>query len=468
MNNVITRQLKSRWRGKGGYNEFLRVAIPLIVSTSVWTMQQFIDRMMLTWYSPSALAASMPEGILNFTLVCVFMGTASYAGTFIAQYYGAGMHKKIGPILWQGIYLALSGAGILVLCAFPAKTLFAVIGHNQAVQEQEVTFYSILCFGSAGPLLGSVLSSFYFGRNKNWTPVWINMIALIVNALLDYVLIFGIGPFPRMGITGAAYATVIASAVSALFFLFMIFSSANNNAYHTLSGWRFNTRLFLRLVRFGLPSGIQFFIDIAGITFFILCVGRIGTAELAASNIAFNINMFSFMPMIGCSIAVSMLVGQYVGDKNIPLAMRSVSSAFHITFTYMTLVACSFVLLPHVFLYPFASYADPASFEKIGSITVILLRFVALYSIFDTMTLIFSSAIKGAGDTKFVMYMISIVALFLLIIPTYLSIVVFKAGLYTSWIFVTLYISVLGLAFLMRYRNGAWKKMRVIEEFPDE
>jgi MATE family multidrug resistance protein len=294
------------------------------------------------------------------------------------------------------------------------------------------------------------------------------MTALIVNALLDYLLIFGVGPFPRMGIAGAAYATVIASSISALLFMILVFSPAHNRVYHTLRGWRFEAKLFYRLLKFGLPSGVQFFIDVAGFTFFVLCVGRLGTTQLAASNIAFNINTIAFLPMVGSAIAVSMLVGQYVGDKNIAWAQRCVNSAFHITFIYMTLVAVSFVVFPQVYIYPFARNADPASFHEIRTIAVILLRFVALYSVFDTLTLIFSSAIKGAGDTKFVMYIITILSSVLLIIPTYVAVVIYKTTIFHAWIFVTLYISILGLVFLLRYLNGAWKKMSVIEEAPED
>ena len=81
--------VKNRWYAEGGYGEVLRIAIPLIISTGSWSVQHFVDRMFLTWYSPEAIAAAMPAGILNFTITCIFIGTASYVGTFVAQYYGA-------------------------------------------------------------------------------------------------------------------------------------------------------------------------------------------------------------------------------------------------------------------------------------------------------------------------------------------------------------------------------------------
>jgi MATE family multidrug resistance protein len=99
--------LKNRWKSEGGYREVLVVAIPLILSTATWSVQHFVDRMFLTWYSPEAIAAAMPAGMLNFSMVSIFMGTAGYVTTFVAQYYGARRFHRIGPALWQGVYVSL-------------------------------------------------------------------------------------------------------------------------------------------------------------------------------------------------------------------------------------------------------------------------------------------------------------------------------------------------------------------------
>jgi len=94
----------------------------------------------------------------------------------------------------------------------------------------------------------------------------------------------------------------------------------------------------------------------------------------------------------------------------------------------------------------------------------VLLRFVALYSIFDSMNIIFASAIKGAGDTRFVMVMIVVLSISVLILPSYGAIVYLSMGIYSGWAFVTAYIIVLGMVFFFRFLRGKWKSMRVIEE----
>ena len=111
---VIMQNLKNRWHLEAGYREVLVVAIPLILSTASWSVQHFVDRMFLAWYSPETIAAAMPAGMVHFSMVSIFMGTAGYVSTFVAQYYGAKRYHRIGPALWQGIYMSLIG-GVLIL-----------------------------------------------------------------------------------------------------------------------------------------------------------------------------------------------------------------------------------------------------------------------------------------------------------------------------------------------------------------
>jgi len=456
--------LKWRWSRAGGYREVLVVAIPLVLSTATWSVQHFVDRMFLSWYSPEAIAAAMPAGMLYFSLVSIFMGTAGYATTFVAQYYGAGRYHRIGPALWQGVYISLLG-GLVLLGAIPfAGPVFKLVGHSPLVQQNEVTYFEILCLGGGAYIASYALSGFFSGRGKTWPVMWVNVFTTLVNLVLDYALIFGHWGFPVMGIRGAAIATVAAGGFSVLVFFALLSSKKIDNTYHTLRGWRLQKDLLLRLLRFGFPSGVQFFLEMAGFTGFVLVVGRLGTASLAATNIAFNINTLAFMPMIGCGIAISVLVGQYLGADKPDLAQSAAYSGFHMTFAYMVSIAAAYVLVPDVFVAPFALQADPQGFGEIYRYSVVLLRFVAVYSIFDTMNIIFCSAIKGAGDTRYVMSVTVALSLFVLIVPVYLAVVVFESGLLVAWVFATAYVTLLGVIFFLRFHGGKWKAMRVIEQ----
>ena len=461
---AITFDVSERWGSKGGYREFLLIAFPLILSTGSWSVQHFVDRMFLSWYSSEAIAAAMPAGALNFTIISLFLGTCSYVNIFVAQYYGAGRFDRIGPSLWQGIYLSILGSIILISFAPFSEVIFRVVGHDTLVQEYEVEYFRILCLGGGFIIASSALSGFFSGRGKSWPVMWVNVFATLLNIILDYILIFGKWGMPELGMKGAALATVSSGLFSFIVFLFLISSESYNNKYHTLKGWRFDKILFSNLLRFGFPAGVQFLLDMSGFTIFILLVGRLGTTSLAATSIAFNISTLTFMPMIGAGIAASVLVGQYLGRNMPDLAQKSVYSGFHLTFAYMAGFSIAYVIVPDIFITPFSAHADSVRFAEIYKIAVILLRFVAIYSIFDTMNIVFVSAIKGAGDTRFVMIMLVFISSFLLVIPTYLIIVVFNRGIMLCWVIFSIYVSALGFVFYLRFLGGKWKSMSVIEK----
>ncbi|HEY1406464.1 MAG TPA: MATE family efflux transporter, partial [Spirochaetota bacterium] len=222
--------------------------------------------------------------------------------------------------------------------------------------------------------------------------------------------------------------------------------------------------LIKRIIRFGAPSGAQFFLDVAGFAAFIIFVGALGDVPLAASNIAFSINTLAFMPMIGIGIAVSIFVGQNMGGKNISGAKKSVWSGFHIAFTYMCLIAAAYLFYPHLFLDPFLSGGRYSHTGEIMNVAIVLLRFVAVYTIFDSLNMIFGSALKGAGDTKFVMLSNIGLTLFVLVIPSFVLIRFAHANIFGAWYVAALYIVILGLCFLIRFLTGKWTLMRVIEE----
>jgi len=464
--STLLRPLAGQWSGDGGYREMLAIALPLVLSTGSWSIQHFVDRMFLTWYSPEAIAASTPAGMLSFTIICLFSGTAGYVNTFVAQYYGAKRFDRIGGILWQGVYIAVIG-GVLHFMLIPlARPIFVFVGHDPAVMSLEIVYFQILCLGAMPGIASQVMAGFFSGRSRTWPIMWVNLAATAINIVLDYILIFGNWGFPEMGVTGAAIATV--AAYFSIFFIYLVLMAKRRyrGKYRTFADWRFDGVQFRRLMRYGIPNGVQLFLEIAGFTVFILLVGRKGIHFLAATNIALNINSVAFLPMIGFGLAISVLVGQYLGDNRPDTAERSTWSGFHLTFAYMTIVAALYVFAPDLFLAPYASHANDAEFTTIREITVILLRFVAFYSLFDALNIVFSYAVKGAGDTRFVMKVIILDSIFVMVIPSYIALSVFDAGIYWGWSFVTTFIVILGIIFYLRFRTGKWRTMRVIEHIP--
>lgn len=447
----------------GSLRELLRVALPLIASSGSVSLMHVVDRIFLTWYSREALASAMPAGLMHWTAMSFAMGMATYANTFVAQYEGAQQKDRVAAAIWQGIYLSIASGAALLLFVPLAPGLFAWIGHEPVVQQMETDYFAIMCGGSFPMILAAVLACFFSGRGQTMVVMWGNLAGVLVNIVLDYGLIFGVGPFPRWGIRGAALATVLANCVIAGMYAWLMLRPSVSRTYSIWANRRFDRDLFSRFVRYGFPNGLQFFIDIAGFSVFILLVGQLGTTQLAATSLAFNLNTLAFVPMLGLGTTVMILVGTRIGEGRPELAVRTTWTAFFLSAVYMFVFAAIYVLFPDAILAPYAANSTPAEFAALREQVVVLLRFVALYSFFDAMAIVFSSAVRGAGDTRFSLIFSFFAGTLVMVLPTWISWRWFTGSLFVSWSACTAYLVVLGLGFLIRFQAGHWKSMRVIE-----
>jgi MATE family multidrug resistance protein len=311
---------------------------------------------------------------------------------------------------------------------------------------------------------------------------------MLMNGVLDYAMVFGWGPIPQMGMAGAAIATNIANVFAAICYLLLLTRHDARVKYSFWKHWRLDKVLMFDLFKFGGPSGLQMFLDVAGFTAFMMMIGWIGQRELAATNIAFNLNTLAFIPVIGVGIAVSTLVGQRIGEGRPDIAEKSVRKGFVLAGGIMIAFGAIYVLAPQVLLAPYeyganSHVADPTAvasaiavensvtkgnFAEVRAVVIVLLRFVAIYSFFDAMAIIFGSAIRAAGDTVFSMIVTFLCAWGLLVLPTYLTWTFVQENraenlLFWSWIWCSVYVMTLGFIYFFRFQGGRWKTMSVIE-----
>ena len=217
-------------------------------------------------------------------------------------------------------------------------------------------------------------------------------------------------------------------------------------------------------MRFGGPAGMQVFLDVLVFHCFLLFVGRLGEAALGATSLTIRLNMVAFLPMMGLGQAVSILVGQRLGENKPEIAEKSTYSGLTLMFAYMVVVAAVYVLLPHLLVSAFEP-GKPEEVEKFAAIAAIvptLLLYVAFYSVVDSVNLAFAFALRGAGDTKYVTMLTFALAWPLMVIPTALA-VSLGGNVYWCWVFATAHIIGMSVCFWFRFRSGKWKSMRVIE-----
>lgn len=442
----------------------LGLAGPLIVSSSCWTIEVAIDRMFLSWYHPLAVGAAVQAAMIFWAIFVLPHNCVSYVTTFVAQYSGAGRPERIGRVVWQALYLAI-GSGIILLVLVPSASVIAQwLGHEPQLRQWEREYLVCLAYSGLPTLITAAISGFFAGRGDSWTVLVINALGVISNLVLDYILIFGGWGLPAMGVTGAGLATMLAAILSALVGLIFFWRRPFRQQYRTWSGRSFDWQLFVRLLRYGVPAGLQWWFDSLAWTVFLIAIGWMGAAELSATSVAFAINTVAFVPMLGLGQAVNILVGQHLGENAPSRANHVTWVGFGLTWLYMATVAALYYYLPHIFVDWFYMFSagDITVRDQVYELSCWLLQFVAAYCLFDSMNIVFSSALRGAGDTVYVTWVSGALAVPLLIVPSWLA-WYYHWGIGVAWGFATAYVIVLGLVFLQRFLGGKWRTMRVIE-----
>lgn len=462
MQSRLTR-LSSWWNSRCGGAEVLRVAMPMIVSVGSLAVMQFADRVFLTWYDPISVGAAFGSGQFLWMLASFPFSVAAYAVAFVSQYNGAKAYQRIGQLVWQGIFIGAIVTPLFFLAYPYVSSIFNFFGHSPEVVELENTYFFWSLWGIGFVVASQGAEAFFVGRKKMKTVMTVSLVAVTFNILLNYIMIFGVGGFPRMGVAGAALATSICQILRFLILLVLMFIDdfCSGYRYGIVRGCRIVPREFLALLKYGGMGGTQYFLEMVTFTFFVFLLGKLGDVSSTSSAIALNLNAMTFLPIVGIGTAVMTLVGNALGEGSPQLARRSVFSATWLASVFTGFFLLIFLLVPGVFLSVY-EMGNPEKFAPYYEMTRNLLRFVAVYLFFDTINIIFCSAIRGAGDTKFVMIVTFALVPFLAIFP-WLGVGVFHFGVYWCWTVMTVYISLLGIVFFARFMRGAWMEMGLVE-----
>lgn len=446
------------------YKRIFSISIPLVLSMAATTVMEFTDRIFLSNYDINAIAAAMPAGIAVFLILTLFTGVTSYLNVFIAQYTGAGNDDRIGSCIWQGIYFSAFSTLILIVISLFSVSIFRLSGHPPGVQLLEIQYFKILCLGGGINVLGTGLACFFSGRGFTGPVMVINFIGMFFNIPLDYAMINGIWIFPEMGIQGAGIATVCSWSLITLLYILLIFHKRHERKYGILSQWRFDCALFIQILKKGVPAGLQFTLDVLAFTYFIFLVGRIGALELAVSNIVLSIQSIAFMPAIGFSIGLSTLVGQSLGKNDIKAAVHYTNQTIFVLLIYTLSLAGLFVFSPKVIIGLFLMAENNVEMlTAIAGLGSDIMKLMALFICFDAMYFSFLGVLRGAGDTRFIMWAVGTATVFVMILPLTCIVFYFQWDLYACWINLTVYVLSLFSITLIRYKKGNWKAIRVTQ-----
>lgn len=446
---------------QAGYKRLFSVALPLIITSASFTMLHFCDRMFLSWYSPQALQAVVPAGILSFTLISFFMALCAIANSFVAQYYGAEEYHNCSRAVVQSLFMALFSVPFIWLMIPVGIQLLAWSGHAPDVFEMEKTYLSIVLLGGLSVPLTAAASSFYGGRGRTRVIMGAHLVGNSTNVLLNWFLIFGHGPFPAMGVTGAAIASLIAGFVAPSILLGLFFSRKNHKVYRTREMIRFDRKIFLRMLRFGLPSGIHMVLDIGSFSLFVLLLGRLGEVSFIASNIVLSVNMIAFMPAIGIGQAASVLVGQQMGRRDPVAAQTDAWRAAKVAWLYTLLINVTYLLFPEFYVQAFSR--GDVGFVHVFETARILLLLAAAWGLLEATNAVLSGALRGAGDTHFVMWFHTVVAWGVFALGEALIVLWLDWGVFAAWGWAVVYFAILATGWIWRMRSGRWMRIELIE-----
>jgi MATE family multidrug resistance protein len=427
----------------------------MVVSQGSFAVMVFTDRWFMSLIDATHIAAAMGGGVASYFCLSLFMGVITYANPLVAQYYGAGETHKCPRVVTQGLLMALASVPLLLLAAWLGGHMFDLMGHDPAQVPLERTYFYILMGGSFFTLVKACLACYFSGIGRTKVVMIADVLGVTLNIPLSWALIFGHFGLPALGLAGAGLGTVIACMFAIGIFLLFYLNSEHQRQFRVSESLRFDRGITRRYLRLGTPSGLENFMNTATFNLFLLMFQSYGVVQGAAMAIVFNWDMLSFIPMIGLNIGVMSLIGRFVGAADMARANQVISSGFILAFGYSGVLVLLFLIfrmeLVDVFRTP------DADFEAIRILAGQMMIGLTTYMLADAAILISGGALRGAGDTRWIM-VTSISVHWVMLVVQYFVIVVFAWGPLASWWVFVVMLLTLALLYLRRLLGDRWRQ----------
>ncbi|MDG2054057.1 MAG: MATE family efflux transporter [Phycisphaerales bacterium] len=458
--------------------EVLSIAWPTVVTMTSYTVMQFVDKLMIGQVGPIDLAAASNGGIWAFVPLAAAFGFLTVINTFVSQNVGAKKPERGPAYAWCGLWISVV-IWLLFLIPYAAilPYIFSVMPEATPELVQKETGYAQIELVGAIVLLGSrSMNNFFFGLQRPRVVTFSAIVGNIVNAVMNYILIFGeagcpsigipgIPGMPAMGVYGAAIGTVIGTVFEFIIPFAIFLGPKLNNSLHTRSAWRFHKESAKDLLTIGWPPAVQFVSEIiCWAIFMTVLVGSYGEAQMTASWIVLTYMHLSFMPAVGLSVATNSLVGKYIGAGKPDVAVKRARLSLVVAMSYMTLCTVLFIVFRNPLVEIFIG--GNATLEQIDVIIVMggkLMICAAFFQTVDAIGIVYTGALRGAGDTKWPS-MITVVFSWTLIIGLGWLITTFWPQLQAlgPWIGAAIYVIAFGITMGIRFEGGAWRRIKLL------
>ncbi|MEO5896280.1 MAG: MATE family efflux transporter [Vicinamibacterales bacterium] len=372
----------------------LRLAVPVVVAELGWMTMGMVDTLMVGPIGPEAIGA-VGLGTSLFMGISIFaLGLLLGLDTLVSQAFGGGRIEECHRWLVHGTVLALGLSVPVFLALMWVSEGLPSWGLTPEVAVLAKPYLRALAWGTV-PLL--LYGSFrrYLQAMGVVRPVMIALVsANIVNAVANWILIYGKAGFPALGVTGSAWATVFARTAMALGLLTTILYRERNAAVSVFSNLRLELAWFRRLIGLGAPAATQVALEIGVFATATALAGRLPAVALAAHQIALNYAALTFMVPLGISSAAAVRVGHAVGRHDPTAASRAGWTALMLGVMFMSAAALVFLSVPRLLLSAFTR--DP----RVLGVGVTLLFVAAVFQLFDGVQAVATGALRGLGDTR--------------------------------------------------------------------
>ncbi len=433
----------------------LHLAWPIIVSRATQTVVGLCDAIMVAHLGEAALAAVTTGGLNAFSIFIFPMGIVFILSSFSSQLTGRGQAVRARRFGWYGLIIALLSQ-IVMLALLPGLPVAMSWFEYDPAVETAMNSYLAIRLVSTGAAVGiEALGSYYSGMGNTAILMRTNLVAMTLNVFLNWVLIYGHLGFSPMGVRGAAIASVIATSVACLGFVCAFLWHGRGVVRSRLSWAEFR-----RVIRFGLPSGLNWSFEFfAFVAFVNVVVAGLGTTSLAALMSVINLNSVAFMPAFGLASAGSILVGQAIGQGRQGDVGRIVWLTFRTAAIWMGLAGLSYLLIPDVLLAPFTGEATTSEFLEIS---VRMLGLSAAWQLFDAAGMTLSESLRAAGDTAWPMWARGILAWVWFVPGSWIHVNVLGGGDVAVMLWLVAYLALLSLALFWRFRAGTWRSIDLV------
>jgi MATE family multidrug resistance protein len=440
---------------RGSAGEVAWLAFPVIVQTISETAMQLIDSAMVGRLGATELGAIGFAGIWIWTLFVPLTGTAQGVQTFVSRHDGAGERHLCGPWLWQALWLTVPAMALWMgAVAFLFPWLVAWIAPSPELQAAAIAYAWARLPGGPAIAANFALTSFFRGLGDTRTPLLATLVGIAVNVVVAYGLIFGELGLPALGVAGAGVAITLGSWTSCVVLLAMVLRRGMRERYRT-QPVRPDRPAILRFLRTSAPVGGQWTLDMTSFAIFSSIIARMGDVSMAASQAMLQLLSVSFMQAVAIAIASGTLVGRYIGARDLAAAERSYRSAQGLGLGLAAIVALLFVSVPELLLGIFTT--DPRVLE----LSRPLLALAALFQVVDAIGIIAGGSLRGAGDTRWPFAVQATLAWVLRLPVVYVAAIALEGGVFGAWVGELVYLVVLGLALVLRFRAGHWRTVRI-------